>query len=144
MGVYARREEEPSGGEGVGCGVPVLALLTFISANPAGLIPQRSATRIMRSLCLPSSLGVTSGSSSGKKISQAAFSLVMKLVSGVGSGAVAAMPGFIWYLIELPTAAAADAGKGICICCCERAAGESLRSDAGKACFAAAIAAPRR
>lgn len=38
-----------------------LRMVFFISASPAGLMPHRSATRIMRKRCLPSSLGVTSG-----------------------------------------------------------------------------------
>jgi hypothetical protein len=111
---------------------------TFISASPAGLMPQRSATRIILSRCLPSSLGVASGSCSGKKMSQAALSLVMKLVMGLLSGR--AVPGFIWYLIELPTAAAAEAGSGICICC-GRAADRSLPSAAGRTAFARMVGA---
>lgn len=52
-------------------------MLRFISVSPAGVMPQRSATRIMRRRCLASSLGLMLSAAtavSGKKICHASLS----------------------------------------------------------------------
>jgi hypothetical protein len=96
-------------------------MLRFISVRPAGLMPQRSATRIMRSRCLASSLGFTADaagppaapSPAGKKICHASFSLAMKSSTGLSAAAAAPplMPAFLMrYLIVLPTAAVLRGG----------------------------------
>lgn len=83
-----------------------------LPVRPAGLMPHRSATRIMRSRCLASSFGFMSlpAGASGKKICHASFSFSIK--SDTGFSSVAATGAFLRmrYLIVLPTAAVLRGG----------------------------------
>jgi hypothetical protein len=57
-----------------------LNVFFFISISAAGLSPQRSATRIICSRCLPSSLGVSGLCFSGKKILNTVLNLSIRLL----------------------------------------------------------------